>query len=146
MEQTRKRQGGRRGAGEGQSMIEMVLVLPFFMLMVMVLAEFVVYFYRSNQLENAAQTAGRLASRGASADELEAHLDEHLTSLNPKLTVRNADGAVVRIWSPEDKIKLGVRIMFKPLFPVGALNVFSPDADFFPGIFILESVKTVLVE
>lgn len=130
----------------GQTLIEMILILPFFLLLIMVLAELGIYFYRSNQIENVAQTVGRMVARRATFGETQAYIQKTLNTINPKLSVRNSDGAEIVSWSSDQQLELRITATVNPVFPVKALNVFTPGSDFFPATFTLQSVKTVFVE
>lgn len=124
----------------------MIFVLPFILLLIMVVAEFGIYFYRSNILENTTQTLGRMAARGSTNSTLQSYLTSQISSLNPTLTVANSSGTTITTWSSDASIKLTVTATVSPVMPVSALNIFGGGAQLFPTSFTLTSIKTVYVE
>ncbi|MBI4179745.1 pilus assembly protein [bacterium] len=137
----------RRSAAPGQALIETMLVLPFFMLMMMALAEFGIYFYRSNLMENTIQHMGRMAARNATHTQLDAYMDDKLTSFsNLALEVQDTAGVAITEWSSSDAIEITVSGTVAPVMPIGVFNYFAPGTEFFPSEFTMTARKQVYVE
>ncbi len=130
----------------GQAVLEMLFVLPFILVLIMVVAEFGIYFYRCNVLENTAQTAGRLAARGATKTEIQTYLTQQISTFSPSLTVANNSGVTITSWSPDTSIQLTITATVTPVMNIAPLNIFGNSATLFPSSFTLKSVKTVFVE
>ncbi len=151
MTQKARSREGRGVSEKGQALIETMVVLPFFLLLMMCLAEFGIYFYRANLIENAAQQFGRLAARNATLAEIQAALDAMKTanpmldSISPALEVRDAAGASITEWASDDQIEMRLTASAAPVMPIGVFNMFG-GVDFFPASFSFASVKQVYVE
>lgn len=130
-------------------MIEAMLIVPFFILLMMIMLEFVIYFYKSNVVENTAQHIGRMVARGATHADISAYADDKLASITPTSTsieVRDAADAVVVAWASDDALVIRLTATVEPLMPIGVLNIFAPGTDFFPDEYNLGSAKQVYVE
>ncbi len=133
----------------GQALIETMLVVPFFILLMMVLGEFCIYFYRVNLLENTAQQVGRMTARNATYDEINSYASDKLSSLGPTpvVTVKDAGGVEVTDWESDDSLEIKIMVeAVESVLPIGVLNVFAPGTDFFPENYTIASVKQVYVE
>ncbi|OGH55808.1 MAG: hypothetical protein A3G34_00100 [Candidatus Lindowbacteria bacterium RIFCSPLOWO2_12_FULL_62_27] len=136
----------RRPPQQGQALAETMLMVPFFILLMMLLAEFGVYFYRSNLLEDTAQQVARMAARNATLSDIQNYSNEKLYTLQPQLAVLNALNEPVDAWSSDQTLQIKLTATVQPVMPISALNIFSPGTDFFPAAFTLESKKQVYVE
>lgn len=143
-----KRIRNRRARTEhGQALIETMLVVPFFILLMMILAEFGIYFYRCNLLENTVQHMGRMAARRATFTEIETYMNTKLSALSPELTVEDESDVSVSSWTSDDEIEITLSATLTPLMPIGVLNIFAPaGTEFFPSSFTIQSRKAVFVE
>lgn len=153
MNRCRAVRNGGASSQRGQALIEMILTLPFFILLLMILAEFGIFFYKSNLIENTTQQIGRMAARGASYDDLNTYMNDHLSAFSaavvpPALEVLNEDGADVSAtgWNSDDALEVKISATVKPVMPVDVFNIFAPTKDFIPDQFTLEARKKVYVE
>lgn len=147
-------EGRRAGEGleKGQALVETMLIMPFFILLMMILAEFGIYFYRMNMLENTAQQIGRMAARGAAYEDLETYMNANLASFkkttppSPTLKVLDDVGDEVTTWESDDALEIRLGATVSTVMPIDALNVFAAGKTFFPDQFALECRKKVYVE
>lgn len=130
----------------GQALIETMLVVPFVILLSMVLAEFGIYFYRANMIEDTTQQMGRMAARNATHTEINSYMNSKLSALSPTLTVYDTGTTVITTWTSNMLIEVRVSATVAPVMPVSALNIFTGGTNFFPTSFSLQSKKQVFVE
>lgn len=142
----RHAQNGCCSSGRGQALLETMFVLPVVLVLIMILSEFGIYFYRANLLETTAQTMGRMAARGSTKAQVESYMTSRISTLNPTLAVVDNAGTAITSWSSDQAIRLTVTATVTPVMPISALNIFGGGAQIFPASFTLRAVKTVYVE
>lgn len=146
MKKARNDQEVEHPSEKGQTLLEMVFVLPFILMLIMVVSEFGIYFYRSNLIENTSQTMARMAGRGSTNAALTSYMNTQLGSLNPTLAVKNSAGTAITTWTSNQQITMTVTVSAAPVMPISALNIFGGGSAMFPTTLTMRSVKTVYVE
>ena len=130
----------------GQSIIEISLVMPFLLFIIMLLAEFSIYFFRSNRVEEISQLASRLAARNSSYTTIQNTVNNRISDLNPVVTVYDVNENSIQSWNTDDQIEIRLVATFPVVTPVKLLNIFSSENPIFPNDWTIRTNKVVLVE
>jgi Flp pilus assembly protein TadG len=131
-----------RSAGRGQSLLEMALVLPMFLMLLCAIVDFSHVFYVEMTVQDALREAGRFAITGntlsgqsrlasilATAQQAAGSLNINTNSINITSNGTGGTGAAANAGGPGDIITIsmssGVPMLtplIAPLFPNGAYN------------------------